>query len=145
METNIKNVAINHIMRNIDKKVSKDEKFQYLYTDIHTEDLVLTTIATQLRNISNTSDQCFEKDMNVLNPLPLSLRSYVMATADNYKLVESYIVDEDEDLHITLKINNCRSFINEILDFICENYHSYFLKLTNENNRNCDFIFMTNL
>ena len=145
MESNIKNVAINHVMRNLDMKISKDEKFEYLFTNVHTEDIVLTLIATKLRNLSNTSDQCFEEDMNVLNPLPLSLKSYVMATADNYKLVESYIVDEDEDLHINLEIKNCRSFINEILDFICENYHSYFLKLTNENNRNCDFISITNL
>ena len=145
MESNIKNMAINHIVRNIDMKVSEDENFKYIFTDVHTEDIVLTALATELRMVSDTCHAYFAEDMRVLHPLPLSLKSYIMATADNYKLVESYTIDEEEDFHITLKINNCRSFINEILDFICENYHSYFLKLTNENNRNCNFIFMTNL
>ena len=145
MESNVKNMAINHIIRNIDMKVSKDENFEYLFTNVHTKDIVLTALATQLRMVADTCHAYFAEDVHVLHPLPLSLKSYIMATADNYKLVESYIVDEDEDFHITLNTKACRSFIDEILEFICENYHSYFLNLTCENNRNCDFTFVTNL
>lgn len=142
-EKRINQMAINHLVRNIDMEITSGEE-EYLFTSQRKTDLVFLLVATAIRAVGDTCHAYFSAEENVLGSLPLSLNSYIMAKAEEYQLLESYEVDEIEDVYLTLNINQCRLFIKEISSFINQNSDSLIDQLIYNNNRDCDFTIVTN-
>lgn len=137
-------MAINHIMRNIDMETTSEKEEKYLFTSQRKTDVIFLLIATAIRAVGDTCHAYFSAEENVIGSLPLSLNSYIMAEAEEYQLLESYEIDEIEDIYLTLNINQCKLFITKINNFINQNSESLIEQLIFNNNRNCDFTIVTN-
>ena len=144
MEPNIKNMAINHIMRNIDMEVSKEDEYGYLFTLNVKEELIYIIIAASIRSVRDTIHVYFCEEMNVLEPLPLSLNSYCMAMAEKYNILAEYKITAEEDVEMQLNISECKKFIKDVSSFINENAESLTEKLLSTQNRNCEFTIVSN-
>ena len=142
-EKRINQMAINHLIRNIDMEITSGEE-EYLFTSQRKTDIVFLLVATAIRVVGDTCHAYFSAEENVLGSLPLSLNSYIMAKAEEYQLLESYEVDEIEDVYLTLNINQCRLFIKEISSFIDQSTESLVDQLTYNNHRDCDFTIVRN-
>ena len=67
-----------------------------------------------------------------------------MATAEKYNLLTDYKIDEEEDVHMTLNIKECRKYLEEIYNFIDSNRERLTEQLLYNQNRDCDFTIVTN-
>ena len=143
-EQRIKHMAINHIIRNIDLEITAEEERQYLFTSQRKSELAILLVAAAIRSVGDTCHAYFALEEHVLNPLPLSLNSHIIAKAEDYELLESYEVDEEENVYLTLNICQCKMFIKEIDFFIAQNQQSLVEQLLCNNNRDCDFTIVTN-
>lgn len=140
----IKRMAVNHLLRNIDRKLPKEVNNEYLFTQNNKNEIVYLLIASCLRAIGDTIHAYFCEEQEVLQPLPLSLNTFCMATAEKYELLTSYTIDEDEDVHMTLNIKECRRYIEEIYSFVEMNKNHLVELLLYQQNRDCDFTIVTN-
>lgn len=140
----IKNMAINHIMRNIDLKLFKEPNYNFLFTNESKEELVYLLIAASLRSVRDTIHVYFCEDSEVLQPLPLSISSFCMATAEEYQLLKDYRIDEEEDVHMELDLEQCRGFLKEVCSFIEINAESLTTQLLYQQNRDCEFTIVSN-
>ena len=137
-------MAVNHLLRNIDLDLPKEVNDSYLFTLNRKDDLVYLLIASSLRSIRDTIHVYFCEERETLQPLPLSLNTFCMATAEKYNLLTDYIIDEEEDVHMTLNIKECRKYIEEIYNFIAINREHITEHLLYNQNRDCDFTIITN-
>ena len=141
---NIKRMAVNHLLRNIDLDLPKKVNDDYLFTLNRKNDLVFLLIASSLRAARDTIHVYFCEEHQTLQPLPLSLNTFCMATAEKYNLLTDYKVDEDEDVHMTLNIKECRKYLEEVYNFIAINRERLTEHLLYNQNRDCDFAIVTN-
>ena len=140
----IRNMTINHLLRNIDLELYEETNSNFLFTNKSKKELVYLLIAASLRSVRDTIHVYFCEDSEVLQPLPLSLSSFCMATADKYKLLKDYKIDEEEDVHIELNLQQCRDFLKEICNFIEVSSDSLTTQLLYQQNRDCDFTIVSN-
>ena len=140
----IRNMTINHLLRNIDLELYEETNSNFLFTNKSKKELVYLLIAASLRSVRDTIHVYFCEDSEVLQPLPLSLSSFCMATADKYELLKDYKIDEEEDVHIELNLQQCRDFLKEICNFIEISSDSLTTQLLYQQNRDCDFTIVSN-
>lgn len=141
---NIKRMAVNHLLRNIDLALPKELNDSYLFTLNRKDDLVYLLIASSLRSVRDTIHIYFCEERQTLQPLPLSLNTFCMATAEKYNLLTDYRIDEEEDVHMTLNIKECRKYLEEVYNFIDLNKERLTEHLLYDQNRDCDFTIITN-
>lgn len=137
-------MAVNHLLRNIDLDLPKKMTEDYLFTLNRKDDLVYLLIASSLRSVRNTIHVYFCEEHETLQPLPLSLNTFCMATAEKYNLLKDYKIDEEEDVHMTLNIKECRKYLEEVYNFIAINRERLTEHLLYNQNRDCDFAIVTN-
>ena len=110
-------VAANFLMRNIDQMISKNEN--ELFLEEKKESRTLLLIATIIRFRADNIHVYFcEEVLDALNPLPLSLSSYIFARCDENNIVTSWDIDGAENIFIKLDYNACKKTIKEIENFI---------------------------
>ena len=131
-------------MRNIDMEISKKDDYGYLFTLNVKKELIYIIIAANIRSVRDTIHVFFCEDENVLDNLPLSLKSYCMTIGEKYSLVEHYDISAEEDVTIELNIPECKKFIQEVCTFINANAKSLTEKLLNTAKRECEFTIMSN-
>ncbi|HIJ11233.1 TPA: hypothetical protein HA278_04200, partial [Candidatus Woesearchaeota archaeon] len=100
----VKKVVINHLMRNMDLKLSPLE--DRLFLSLKTTNETIRMIATAIRQYNDSIHEYHAEDHSLLEALPLSLSSFAIAKADELKLVNKYSIDEYEDLSISLNIKD---------------------------------------
>lgn len=122
-------VTINHLLRNID--LSTSDRHDSLFDNTREPNSTISLLALAVRKEGESIHHFFMEEHELLQVLPLSLSSWIIATAKKTKLISSFSVDEEEDLFITLNIKNCKKFLNAIKDHITEN-EKYFHSLLNE-------------
>ena len=144
MMDKIKNMAINHLLRNIDLKTFKEPNYNFLFTNESKQELVYLLIAAALRSVRDTIHVYFCEESEVLQPLPLSLNTFCMATAEKYELLKDYKIDEEEDVHIELNLQQCRSYLEEVCNFINLSAETLTTQLLYQQNRDCDFTVVAN-
>jgi len=124
-------VTINHLLRNCDRALSKDKTT--LFLDNLTPSPTLKLLALNVRSYGESIHHFFAEEHELIESLPLSLSSWLIATAKNQetKLIDSFTVDDEEDLFITLNIEGCKKFLNAVRDHIAKN-EEYFSSLLNK-------------
>jgi hypothetical protein len=136
----VKKVVINHLMRNMDLKLSPLEDQLFLFKELKTTNETIRLIATTIRQYNDSIHEYHAEDHSLLKALPLSLSSFAIAKADELKLVNKYTIDEYEDLSISLNIKDCKMFLMMVTAHIHKNEENYHTQFSAELNRESSFV-----
>lgn len=136
--------ALNYIMRNIDLKIYEREDACYLYSLEVEEDKLLRAIAAAVRSSCDPVHAMWQEIDKLLQPLALSLTSQIIAKLDEFELIESYSIDEEEEIQVELNIKECRKFVIFVKELLASNYESNYRIATHQASRDSDYIIFTN-
>lgn len=136
--------TVNYIMRNIDLKVYGDDESEFLYSLEINNDELLRAVATAIRSNCDTIHAMWQEDDIFLQPLALSLRSQIAAKINDFEIIESYSIDEEEDITVKLNIKECKQFIKFVKEILKNNYIENYKIATHETARNSEYITFIN-
>jgi hypothetical protein len=127
IDNKILSIAANFLIRNIDQVVSENEN--ELFLEEKKESKTLLLIGTIIRfRADNIFFYFAEEEIDALNPLPLSLSSYILARCDENMIVKSWRIDAAENIFVQLDYEACKKTIKEVENFIeqIEDAFSYY-------------------
>jgi hypothetical protein len=136
--------TLNYIMRNIDLKVYDDDESDLLYSLEIDNDELLRAVATAVRSSCDPVHAMWQEIDKLLHPLALSLTSQIVAKVNEFDLIKSYSVDEEEDIQVELNIKECKRFIKFVKEILNNNYVANYKVATHEAARNSDYIVFVN-
>ena len=146
-EKQVTNAAIDNLIRNIDLEESGMPHCVFSDQKIRKEG-VLLLVAGTARAVQDLHLTLYKDEVHILASLPMSLRSFIVERSQNYELLQSWEVGQndwgEDEFFINLNVPIAKEFIKEVVGFILSNEESIMSQLLYSQNRDCDCVTVWN-